>query len=53
MGISQMELEFAEGNDRAKCLYEKLGSRVTGELPHAIHSRDGRRLGMLAMIKEI
>lgn len=53
MGISQMELEFIEGNDRAKCLYEKLGYRVTGELPNAIHSREGRRLGMFTMIKEI
>jgi len=53
MGISQMELEFIEGNDRAKCLYEKLGYRVTGELPNAIHSRDGKRLGMFTMIKEI
>ncbi|MDD7443427.1 MAG: GNAT family N-acetyltransferase, partial [Clostridiales bacterium] len=53
MGISQMELEFIEGNDRAKCLYEKLGYRVTGELPNAIHSREGMRLGMFTMIKEI
>ena len=27
--------------------------RVTGELPNAIHSREGRRLGMFTMIKEI
>ena len=53
MGISQMELEFIEGNDRAKGLYEKLGYRVTGELPNAIHSREGMRLGMFTMIKEI
>ncbi len=53
MGISQMELEFIEGNDRARGLYEGLGYRVTGELPNAIHSRDGKRLGLFTMIKEI
>ena len=40
MASASMELEFIEGNDRAKCLYEKLGYRVTGELPNAIHSRE-------------
>ena len=53
IGISQMELEFIEGNDRARGLYEGLGYRVTGELPNAIHSRDGKRLGLFTMIKEI
>lgn len=53
IGITQMELEFIEGNDRARGLYERLGYRVTGELPNAIHTREGKRLSLFTMIKEI
>lgn len=35
-GITQIELEFVEGNDRARHLYEKMGFRITGYRPNAI-----------------
>ena len=40
-GISQVELAFIEGNDRARHLYEKLGFAITGEIPDAICLPDG------------
>ena len=40
--IEIMELEFAEGNDRAKALYEKYGFKIVGERPNAFKLKDGR-----------
>ena len=34
--ILQMELDFVEGNSRARALYEKMGFRITGVRPDAI-----------------
>lgn len=52
-GIEQLELEFIEGNDRAKALYEKLGFIITGELPDAIHLSDGSKRKLITMIKRL
>ena len=41
-GVTQLELEFVEGNDRARHLYEKMGFRITGLRPDAIRLSDGR-----------
>lgn len=35
-GVMQIELEFVEGNTRARHLYEKMGFRITGVHPNAI-----------------
>ena len=51
--ILQMELEFVEGNTRARALYEKMGFRITGLTPNAIRLRDGTLLNEYAMIREI
>ena len=40
-GTELVELEFVEGNDRAKRLYEKIGFRVVGERPNAFKLKDG------------
>ena len=40
-GIEIMELEFIEGNERAKRLYEKFGFRVVSEKPNAYKLKDG------------
>lgn len=40
-GIEIVELEFIEGNDRARHLYEKFGFRIVGEKPNAFKLRDG------------
>ena len=51
--ILQMELEFIEGNSRARALYEKMGFRITGVKPNAIRLRDGTLLNEYSMIREI
>lgn len=51
--ILQMELEFVEGNARARALYEKMGFRITGVRPNAIRLRDGTLLNEYSMIREI
>ncbi len=51
--ILQMELEFVEGNTRARALYEKMGFRITGVKPNAIRLKDGTLLNEYAMIREI
>ena len=48
-----MELEFIEGNTRARALYEKMGFRITGVKPNAIRLRDGTLLNEYSMIREI
>ena len=52
-GILQMELDFVEGNARARALYEKMGFRITGVRPNAIRLRDGTLLNEYSMIREI
>ena len=52
-GITQIELEFVEGNARARHLYEKMGFRITGVHPNAIRLKDGTLLNNYTMIKEI
>ena len=51
--LIQMELEFIEGNSRARALYEKMGFRITGVNPNAIRLRDGTLLNEYCMIREI
>ena len=51
--VLQLELEFVEGNARARHLYEKMGFRITGVHPNAIRLKDGTLLNNYTMIKEI
>jgi len=51
--VIQIELEFVEGNARARHLYEKMGFRITGVRPNAIRLKDGTLLNEYTMIKEI
>ena len=51
--IEIVELEFVEGNDRAKALYEKFGFKVVGERPNAFKLKDGRLLKEYFMQKEL
>ena len=41
--ILQMELDYVEGNSRARALYEKMGFRITGVKPNAIRLKDGNQ----------
>ena len=51
--ITQMELEFIEGNSRARALYEKMGFRITGVKPNGIRLKDGTMLNEYMMVREV
>ena len=50
---TQIELDFVEGNVRARGLYEKMGFRITGVRPNAIRLKDGTLLNEYSMVREI
>ncbi len=50
-GTKIMELEFIEGNDRAKHLYEKFGFKIIAEIPNAIKLKGDRYLSEFRMQK--
>ena len=52
-GIRQVELDFIEGNARARHLYEKMGFRITGIKQDAVMLKDGQMLNEYMMIKKI
>lgn len=51
--IRMMELEFIEGNSRARSLYEKVGFRVVGMRPDAILQPDGTMVHEYIMQKKL
>lgn len=52
-GVTLMELEFVEGNVRARGLYEKMGFRIVGMHPDAIRQADGSLLALYLMQKQL
>lgn len=52
-GVTQLELEFVEGNQRAQALYEKMGFRTVSFKPNAIRLKDGTLLKEFFMVKEL
>jgi RimJ/RimL family protein N-acetyltransferase len=48
-----VELEFIEGNARARALYEKFGFRIVAVRPNAFRLKDGRMLCEYFMQKEL
>lgn len=52
-GVMQLELAYAQGNDRARRLYDRLGFVETGRGPDAIRLRDGTLLDEIFMIKKL
>ena len=52
-GVTHMELEFIEGNARARGLYEKMGFRVVGVHPDAIRQPDGELRALYLMHKRL
>ena len=52
-GVRQIELDFIEGNSRARGLYEKMGFRITGVKPDAIRMKDGTFVNEYMMVKQI
>ena len=51
--VTQLELEFIEGNDRARHLYEKMGFRIAGVHPNAFRFRDGSFHHEYLMIRDM
>lgn len=51
--VLQLELDFVEGNDRARALYEKEGFVITGARPDAIRLKDGTLLKEYSMMKKL
>ena len=49
--VSQIELNFVEGNTRARALYEKMGFKIVGVVPKAIRLTDGTFLDEYMMVK--
>ncbi len=52
-GLYQLELNFYEGNSRARALYEKMGFSIVGVHPDAVKLNDGRFLKEYLMIKRL
>jgi len=48
-GLHHLELEYVEGNERARRLYEKMGFRQTFVNPDAIRLEDGTMLALIGM----
>lgn len=53
MGVAQLELEYIEGNDRARALYERHGFHPAGEHPNAIRLEDGSMRALCLMLREL
>ena len=51
--VRQIELDFIEGNKRARGLYEKMGFRITGVKPDAIRMKDGSFVNEYIMMKKL
>lgn len=51
--VRQIELDFIEGNKRARGLYEKMGFRITGVKPDAIRMKDGSFVNEYMMMKKL
>ena len=52
-GVLQLELDYIDGNDRAKGLYEKMGFRRVGVKPDAIRLKDGTMRDEISMVKKL
>ena len=48
-GTEIVELEYMEGNERGRRLYEKFGFRIIGERPNAFKLKDGTVLSEVFM----
>ena len=51
--ILQLELDYIDGNERGKRLYEKLGFVRVAEHPDAIRLKDGTMRKIISMIKKL
>ena len=52
-GILQLELDYIEGNERGRRLYEKLGFHTVAERPDAVRLKDGSMKKEISMMKRL
>ena len=52
-GITQLELNVFQGNDRAIGMYQKLGFETVAVRPNCIRRKDGTRLAAITMFKTL
>ncbi|MBR5520901.1 MAG: GNAT family N-acetyltransferase [Oscillospiraceae bacterium] len=52
-GITQLELDVFDKNERAIALYKKFGFEIVGTIPEAIRLKDGTMMGVHTMIKKL
>ena len=52
-GLDCLELDYIEGNQRARHLYEKMGFRQIAEVPNAYRLKDGSSRKSILMMKEL
>lgn len=52
-GTEILELEFLEGNERGRRLYEKFGFEIVGYRPNAVKLKNGRYLSEIFMQKKL
>ena len=50
-GVMQLDLEYIDGNERGRALYEKMGFEKVAEYPDAIRLKDGSFRKMIMMRK--
>ncbi len=51
--LIQIDLDFVEGNTRARALYEKMGFRIVGLKPNALMLKDGTLLNEVHMSRPL
>ena len=52
-GVAQLELDYIEGNERGKRLYEKMGFVQVSERPDAVRLKDGSYRKLIYMTKRL
>ena len=52
-GVTQLELAYIQGNERARHLYDRMGFVETGRGPDAMRQRDGTLADEIFMMKKL
>ena len=52
-GLDHLELDYVEGNERGRRLYEKMGFYQVAEIPDAYRLKDGSFRKSILMIKKL
>ena len=52
-GVTQLELAYIQGNERARHLYDRMGFVETGRSPDAMRQRDGTLADEIFMMKKL